>query len=316
MKRPVEQARRDDEATAVGTDPASLDLYLSEIGKVRLLSRDDEIELAREIESGRAELARAEASADKSDRTCCTARARIDAARNRFIEANLRLVVAIAKRYPSQGQSLLDLVQEGNLGLIRAIEGFDHRRGCRFATYAVPWIRQAVLRASMVKGRVIRMPSYARDLVARIRRATAALAQELRREPTPDEVADWIGEPTERVLELNALGQQPVSLDLVSDDGENRSLTESLEDVAALEPERASGDAELERLAHLTLERLGEREREILERRFGLDGGASCSMREVGEGIGVSRERIRQLETSVLRKLRRFALQAADRAGH
>ncbi len=281
--------------------------YLKEIGSYDLLTAADEVELAKLIDAGRradAELASSRHTLDESRRReleDCSLEGH--AAKQRFIQSNLRLVVSIAKRYQPCGLPLLDLVQEGNLGLMRAVEKFDHRRGFKFSTYATWWIRQAVSRAIADKGRTIRVPVHMVETVAQVSRATARLARTLGREPTTDELSRETGLAPERVKEAQRVAPDPVSLfEQVGDD--NAELADFLEDPNA----QASFDAavvamEREEL-RAVLATLSEREQRVLELRFGLDGDRPRTLDEVGKEFGVTRERIRQIEAKTLAKLR------------
>jgi RNA polymerase primary sigma factor len=279
--------------------------YLSELGNYPLLTAEQEVELAQAIEAGR--LAELELDATKPSRSRAQAlRAQItaaDAARRTFIQSNLRLVVSIAKRYQGTGMTLLDLIQEGNLGLMRAVEKFDHRKGFKFSTYATWWIRQAIGRGIADKGRTIRLPSHLVDTMAVLSKASATMLKQLGREPTPAELAEETGLTEERVLVALHAGPDLVSLsvsigeddaelgDLVADDNADAAF-----DAAALSLARD----DLQDL----LDFLNPREREILSLRFGLAGDQPLTLDEVGRLFNVTRERIRQIEAKALTKLR------------
>ncbi|HEX2024600.1 MAG TPA: sigma-70 family RNA polymerase sigma factor [Acidimicrobiales bacterium] len=281
--------------------------YLKEIGEYELLTASDEVELAKRIEDGRradADLARFGRTLDPDRREELSNRSlQGHAAKQRFIQSNLRLVVSIAKRYQPCGLPLLDLVQEGNLGLMRAVEKFDHRRGFKFSTYATWWIRQAVSRAIADKSRTIRVPVHMVETVAQVSRATSRLARVLGREPTAEELSAETGLTSERVREAQRVAPDPVSLfEQVGDD--NAELADFLEDPAA----QASFDAavvamEREEL-RAVLATLSEREQRVLELRFGLVGDRPRTLEEVGQEFKLTRERIRQIEAKALSKLR------------
>ncbi|HEV3401968.1 MAG TPA: sigma-70 family RNA polymerase sigma factor [Acidimicrobiales bacterium] len=281
--------------------------YLKEIGGYELLTASDEVNLAKLIEEGR----RADAELAADGRTMDPARREElsdrslegHAAKQRFIQSNLRLVVSIAKRYQPCGLPLLDLVQEGNLGLMRAVEKFDHRRGFKFSTYATWWIRQAVSRAIADKSRTIRVPVHMVETVAQVSRATARLGRMLGREPTAEELSAETGLTPDRVREAQRVAPDPVSLfEQVGDD--NAELADFLEDPSA----QASFDAavvamEREEL-RAVLATLSEREQRVLELRFGLVGDRPRTLEEVGQEFNLTRERIRQIEAKALSKLR------------
>ena len=270
----------DDADKAPVEDP--LRLYVRSIGGGPLLTRDEERELARRKDAGD------------------------ERAKRRLIEANLRLVMSITRSYTRAGVPLLDLIQEGNLGLIRAVEKFDYRMGYKLSTYATWWIRQAVTRALSDQGRTIRLPAHVADRVRRLLRARRQLAQKLNREPSIAELAKTTGETEERIAELLEYVDAPVSLDTPVGDGESL-YGELIEDMHAQRPEERT--AELHQASELSraLDRLAPRLREVLTLRFGLNGGAQRTLEEVGVIIGVTRERVRQLEGRALRELRTIA---------
>jgi len=271
---------------AVGAEPAVTDdplkLYVRAIGDGRLLTPAEERELARRKDLGD------------------------DAAKRKLIESNLRLVMSITRNYTKTGVPLLDLIQEGNLGLIRAVEKFDYRMGFKLSTYATWWIRQSVTRALADQGRTIRLPVHVAEQVRRAMRARRQLAQKLNRDPSIDEIAKESGFTPERVRELFDLVEEPVSLETPVGDGESY-YGDLIEDERAAAPETQT--AEHMRSAELkdALEQLNPRMRHVLARRFGLDGGKPQTLEEVGAGLGITRERVRQLETRALRELRTVA---------
>ena len=261
----------------------SLQLFLKDIGKVDLLTAAQEVELAKRIERGD------------------------HGAKQAMVEANLRLVVSIAKRYRNQGLPFLDLIQEGTIGLVRAAEKFDHRKGFKFSTYATWWIRQAVARALADKGRTIRMPVHVVEKLNRILRAERKLRSEKGREPTSAEIARELEMSAEEVEQIRRTSQAPVSLEKpVGDDDESEFGHFIEDDSEPLPDEMASLTMRNEALAR-ALAMLGERERQVLELRFGLHGGAPCTLDEVGRTFNVTRERIRQIENHSLKKLRMYA---------
>src|SRR5581483_11554289 len=257
----------------------SLRLYLREIGKVPLLTADQEVYLAKRIERG-----------DMSAKT-------------QMIEANLRLVVSIAKGYLGRGLSFLDLIQEGSLGLIRAVEKFDYRKGYKFSTYATWWIRQAVTRAIADKARTIRIPVHMVEKLNKVVHIERQLVQRLGREPQPDEIAEELDMTTEEVREILRMAQHPISLEKPIGEEEDSELGDFVEDEQAESP-FDSASLNLRRSdIELTLAALPERERKVIEMRFGLDGSQPCTLEEVGKAFGVTRERIRQIENNTLKKL-------------
>ena len=255
-------------------------MYLKEIGKVPLLSQDEELELAKRMEEGDVE------------------------ARKRLSEANLRLVVSIAKRYVGRGMQFLDLIQEGNLGLIKAVEKFDYRKGYKFSTYATWWIRQAITRAIADQARTIRIPVHMVETINKLIRVQRQLLQELGREPLPEEVAKEMGVSVERVREIQKISQEPVSLETPIGEEEDSHLGDFVEDDHIPTPSEAAAFTLLREQLSEVLGTLTDREQKVLRLRFGLDDGRARTLEEVGKEFNVTRERIRQIEAKALRKLR------------
>lgn len=255
-------------------------MYLKEIGKVPLLSAEEEIEYAQRMEEGDEE------------------------AKNRLAEANLRLVVSIAKRYVGRGMQFLDLIQEGNLGLIKAVEKFDYRKGYKFSTYATWWIRQAITRAIADQARTIRIPVHMVETINKLVRVQRQLLQELGREPSPEEIAETMDIPVERVREIQKISQEPVSLETPIGEEEDSHLGDFIQDDNVPVPAEAAASTLLKEQLVEVLGTLTEREQKVLRLRFGMDDGRARTLEEVGKEFNVTRERIRQIEAKALRKLR------------
>lgn len=283
-------------------------MYLKEIGKVPLLSADEEIALAQKMEAG--ELAKSqleEAGEDLGEETRKELEALVDQgdyAKKKLAEANLRLVVSIAKRYVGRGMLFLDLIQEGNLGLIKAVEKFDYRKGYKFSTYATWWIRQAITRAIADQARTIRIPVHMVETINKLIRVSRQLLQELGREPTPEEIADEMEIPVERVREILKISQEPVSLETPIGEEEDSHLGDFIQDENVPIPADAAAFTLLKEQLVEVLSTLTEREQKVLRLRFGLDDGRARTLEEVGKVFNVTRERIRQIEAKALRKLR------------
>ncbi|MBI3257379.1 MAG: RNA polymerase sigma factor RpoD [Actinobacteria bacterium] len=279
--------------------------YLKEIGRVPLLTAPEEVALAKRIEAG---IAASTALAAMGNAACDSELVVLAAdgqeAKKALIQANLRLVVSIAKRYNGRGMHFLDLIQEGNLGLMRAVEKFDHQRGFKFSTYATWWIRQAISRAIADQARTIRIPIHIVEMINKVSQVQRELHQELEREPTVHEIADRADFTVERVIDFQMISQDLISLDLPVGEGDEGQLGDFIEDTQAESP----GDATARKLLNAAvldaLENLGERERQVMHMRFGLDDGQARTLEEVSREFGVTRERIRQIETKTLKKLR------------
>ncbi len=291
------------------SDPVRM--YLQEIGRYRLLTTQEEVELAMRVEAGnraRKQLADPEAGNDDlslEDRAILDREVRQGArAQKQLVESNLRLVVSIAKKYVGRGMALLDLIQEGNLGLMRAVEKFDYRKGFKFSTYATWWIRQAVTRSLADQARTIRVPVHMVETINKLAQIQRTLLQELGREPTIEEIAFELEVAPDRVTELRQIAQDPVSLETPLGEEEDSTLGDFVEDTEAVVPVEAAAFKLLQEYMGRALEDLNERERTVLVMRYGLDEGTPRTLEEVGGHFEVTRERIRQLETKALAKLR------------
>lgn len=255
-------------------------MYLKEIGRIPLLSSEEEIELAKRMEEGDEE------------------------AKKKLSEANLRLTVSIAKRYSGRGMQFLDLIQEGNLGLIKAVEKFDYRKGYKFSTYATWWIRQSITRAIADQARTIRIPVHMVETMNRVNRISRRLLQEYGREPTPEEIAEAMNLPVERVLEISKISQEPVSLETPIGEEEDSHLGDFIQDEHIPVPADEAAHTLLREQLEKVMDTLSEREQKVLALRFGLEDGKPHTLEEVGREFQVTRERIRQIEAKALRKLR------------
>ena len=255
-------------------------MYLKEIGKVRLLTAAEEVQLAKRIEKGDME------------------------AKRRLVEANLRLVVSIAKKYVGRGMLFLDLIQEGNLGLIRAVEKFDYKKGYKFSTYATWWIRQAITRAIADQARTIRIPVHMVETINKLIRVQRQLLQRLGREPNPEEIAEQMEITSDKVREIIKISQEPVSLETPIGEEEDSHLGDFIEDQEVEAPSDAASFTMLQEQLQMVLNTLNDRERKVIQLRFGLNDGHPRTLEEVGREFGVTRERIRQIEAKALRKLR------------
>jgi RNA polymerase primary sigma factor len=271
-------------------------MYLREIGRVPLLSAEEEVRLAQRMERGKAERLKPVPNCRYVDDG--------EEAQRRLTEANLRLVVSVAKKYIGRGMSLLDLIQEGNIGLIRAVEKFDYTKGYKFSTYATWWIRQAITRAIADQARTIRIPVHMVETINRLIRISRRLLQDLGREPTSEEIAEQMEISAEKVREIIKVSQEPVSLETPIGEEDDSHLGDFIEDHTALAPADAASHQLLKEQVEDVLESLTDRERKVLQLRFGLDDGRSRTLEEVGKEFHVTRERIRQIEAKALRKLR------------
>lgn len=274
----AEESESSGEETYVQADATRL--YLKEIGFSPLLTAEEEVYYARKAQKGEA------------------------AARKRMIESNLRLVVKIARRYMNRGLALLDLIEEGNLGLIRAVEKFDPERGFRFSTYATWWIRQTIERGIMNQTRTIRLPVHVLKEINIYQRAARYLSQKLDHEPTPEEVAQLLDKPIEDVKGMLGLNERLASVDAPLDDDPDRSLLDAIADERTLDPEKAQQREDLQQLIESWLNELNDKQREVVERRFGLNNREISTLEEVGADIGVTRERVRQIQVEALKRLR------------
>jgi RNA polymerase primary sigma factor len=296
-----EKADVEEEAAEVISAGLALDdpvrMYLKEIGRVPLLSMEDEKNLAMKIEAGEHELAK---NGSANQLTVSQG----DEAKRQLTEANLRLVVSIAKKYVGRGMLFLDLIQEGNLGLIRAVEKFDYRKGYKFSTYATWWIRQAITRALADQARTIRIPVHMVETINRLIKISRQLLQELGRDPSVEEIAAEMGLTPEKVREVIKISQEPISLETPIGEEEDSHLGDFIEDQEAVAPAEAASVMLLKEKMQDVLQNLTERERKVLVLRFGLEDGHQRTLEEVGQEFGVTRERIRQIEAKALRKLR------------
>jgi len=289
----------------------SVRLYLKEIGRVPLLTGPEEVDLSKRLEAGeeaKTRIAAAEAAGDIVSEDDLGADAALladgEEARHQLIEANVRLVVSIAKRYRKRGMAFLDLIQEGNMGLMRAVEKFDHRRGFKFSTYATWWIRQAITRAIADQGRTIRIPVHMVEYMNKVSRVQRQLVQELGRDPTIEEVASRAELPESRVREVQRIRHDTISLEQPVSDGDDFSLSDVLEDESAIRPADAAALVMQKEAIAKVLQELSEREQEIMRLRYGLEDGRVWTLEDVGKRFGVTRERIRQIEAKTLAKLR------------
>jgi RNA polymerase primary sigma factor len=304
----LRQARKDAELTASAD---SVRAYLKQIGKVALLNAEEEVELAKRIEAGLYATQLMAEYAEKGEKLAAAHRRDMvwicrdgDRAKNHLLEANLRLVVSLAKRYTGRGMAFLDLIQEGNLGLIRAVEKFDYTKGYKFSTYATWWIRQAITRAMADQARTIRIPVHMVEVINKLGRIQRELLQDLGREPTPEELAKEMDITPEKVLEIQQYAREPISLDQTIGDEGDSQLGDFIEDSEAVVAVDAVSFTLLQDQLQSVLETLSEREAGVVRLRFGLTDGQPRTLDEIGQVYGVTRERIRQIESKTMSKLR------------
>ncbi|WP_028476602.1 RNA polymerase sigma factor [Nocardia sp. CNY236] len=304
----LRQARKDAELTASAD---SVRAYLKQIGKVALLNAEEEVELAKRIEAGLYAAEKVREFADQGEKLPVAMRRDYNwivrdgnRAKNHLLEANLRLVVSLAKRYTGRGMAFLDLIQEGNLGLIRAVEKFDYTKGYKFSTYATWWIRQAITRAMADQARTIRIPVHMVEVINKLGRIQRELLQDLGREPTPEELAKEMDITPEKVLEIQQYAREPISLDQTIGDEGDSQLGDFIEDSEAVVAVDAVSFTLLQDQLQSVLETLSEREAGVVRLRFGLTDGQPRTLDEIGQVYGVTRERIRQIESKTMSKLR------------
>ncbi|TQJ01092.1 RNA polymerase sigma factor [Amycolatopsis cihanbeyliensis] len=304
----LRQARKDAELTASAD---SVRAYLKQIGKVALLNAEEEVELAKRIEAGLYAADRVRAAEEEGEKLTTQMRRDLkwivrdgERAKNHLLEANLRLVVSLAKRYTGRGMAFLDLIQEGNLGLIRAVEKFDYTKGFKFSTYATWWIRQAITRAMADQARTIRIPVHMVEVINKLGRIQRELLQDLGREPTPEELAKEMDISPEKVLEIQQYAREPISLDQTIGDEGDSQLGDFIEDSEAVVAVDAVSFTLLQDQLQSVLQTLSEREAGVVRLRFGLTDGQPRTLDEIGQVYGVTRERIRQIESKTMSKLR------------
>src|SRR3712207_4708550 len=299
--------RREEELALKAPTNDPVRMYLKEIGKVPLLTAEEEVDLAKRIEAGlfaSEKLATTRKVADRTRKDLEAIERDGQLAKKKLVEANLRLVVSIAKRYVGRGMLFLDLIQEGNLGLIRAVEKFDYTKGYKFSTYATWWIRQAITRAIADQARTIRIPVHMVETINKLLRIQRTLMQQLGRDPTPEEIGAEMDLPPEKVLEIQKISQEPVSLDTPIGAEDDSHLGDFIEDSDAVVPLDAASFILLQEQLDSVLHTLSEREKKVIQLRFGLTDGHPRTLEEVGREFGVTRERIRQIESKTLSKLR------------
>lgn len=296
-------------------EPDTLAIYLKNISEYKLLSVEDEIKLSERMEYIRVQLLQLDEMLDSDKLTFKDHYDRkkiyeeeFDAIKEKMIQANLRLVVSIAKKYQHRGLSLLDLINEGNIGLIEAVERFDYNKGCRFSTYGTWWIRQAVIKSIADKGRVIRIPIHMLNTIKKCYFVTKHLTQEFQRDPTPEEISDYLNISTEKVKEILSLSQETASLDSTVDEDNATKLSDLIKDNNSSEPFDAVYKITLKDRISQVLEELSEREKKIIQLRFGLDGEEALTLEETGHIMGITRERVRQIQEKAKSKLRHIKI--------
>lgn len=290
-----------------GTEIDPLSIYLKQISKYPLLSADEEHVLGERIRKLRDELECKRSNSNKkrtSDKIIADLQKRLARKKNELIRANLRLVVAIAKKYQYRGMSLLDLIDEGNIGLIEAVERFDYARGCRFSTYGTWWIRQAIIKSLADKGRVIRIPVHMLNTIKKCYFVAKHLTQELGRDPSSEEIASYMNVSARRVDEINGISQDTASLDATVDPGETTRLAELIRDERSEQPFETAFNVALHETIENVLHQLTEREMKIIQLRYGLMGEGPCTLQETGRMLGITRERVRQIQEKAIAKLR------------
>ncbi|MBB5966102.1 RNA polymerase sigma factor RpoD-like protein [Planomonospora venezuelensis] len=310
---PIVAVDQDDDETpglpdSVGATADPVKDYLKQIGKVPLLNAEQEVELAKRIEAG---LFAEEQLGTDGEKPPVDVRAELEwiaedgrRAKNHLLEANLRLVVSLAKRYTGRGMLFLDLIQEGNLGLIRGVEKFDYTKGYKFSTYATWWIRQAITRAMADQARTIRLPVHVVEVINKLAHAQRQMLQDLGREPTPEELARELDMTPEKVIEMQRYGREPISLHTPLGEEGDSEFGDLIEDSEAIAPADAVGFTLLQEQLHSVLDTLSEREAGVVSMRFGLTDGRPKTLDEIGKVYGVTRERIRQIESKIMSKLR------------
>lgn len=292
-------------------EPDTLAIYLKNISKYKLLNVEDEVELSERMEYIRSQLSKLDDKLDNEELTFKDHYDRkkiyeqeFDSIKEQMIQANLRLVVSIAKKYQHRGLSLLDLINEGNIGLIEAVERFDYTKGCRFSTYGTWWIRQAVIKSIADKGRVIRIPIHMLNTIKKCYFVTKHLTQEYQRDPTPEEISDYLNISTEKVKEILSLSQETASLDSTVDEDNATKLSDLIKDNNTCEPFEEVYKITLKERINQVLDELSEREKKIIQLRFGLDGEQALTLEETGHIMGITRERVRQIQEKAKSKLR------------
>jgi len=296
-------------------EPDSLAIYLKNISQYKLLNISDEIELSERMDYIKNQLKQLDDLLDKEELTFKDHYDRkkiyeyeLDAIKEKMIQANLRLVVSIAKKYQHRGLSLLDLINEGNIGLIEAVDRFDYTKGCRFSTYGTWWIRQAVIKSIADKGRVIRIPIHMLNTIKKCYFVTKHLTQEFQRDPTPEEISDYLNISPDKVKEILSLSQETASLDSTVDDDNATKLSDLIKDTTTLEPFDAVFKSSLKDRITQVLEELSDREKKIIQLRFGLNGEEALTLEETGHIMGITRERVRQIQEKAKSKLRHIKI--------